>query len=104
MGARIFRDLGYTQFADSCLIAAERANNWHRTNPIILYDMDGLTNPTIGTGNYPVNNERHYQWMCAEAYITTGRQSAYDSMIAAIDGGDFYNTPLMVLLRRCMVL
>lgn len=75
--ARIFKkfEKELPGFADSCLLAAEKAWNWAKQNPEIIYNQ-GRNNekfePKVNTGEYGDSNfEDEFFWASAELFITT---------------------------------
>ena len=72
--ARLWRTID-SDFADRCLVVAEKAWNAAKANPTMYYD----NNYNTGGGPYGDNNATdEFYWAAAELFITTGK-SQYES-------------------------
>jgi len=79
---RIYRTIS-PAFADSCLVAAEKAWTWLQANPNIV-PAGGFKNPTgVSTGEYGDGNDRDERlWAAAELWRTTS-DSKYETYYLA---------------------
>jgi len=75
MSARIYQDID-RDFAEACLIAAEKAWNWSVENPDNYY----AKNPDdVKTGAYgDIILDEEFFWAAAELYVATSKQEYYD--------------------------
>jgi endoglucanase len=79
--ARIWRTLD-AEFADRCLIAAERAWQAANDNPVFTYGS--IPGGSIGGGDYgDANVTDEFFWAAAELYVTTGEQGYHDFLVAS---------------------
>ncbi|MDQ3393764.1 MAG: glycoside hydrolase family 9 protein, partial [Bacteroidota bacterium] len=80
---RIFRDYNNINpgLADSCIIAAEKAWDWAKKNPKVLYLQEEMNldhSPKITTGAYGDDNlQDEFIWAAIELYVTTKKDSYY---------------------------
>ncbi|WP_423147105.1 glycoside hydrolase family 9 protein [Rubrolithibacter danxiaensis] len=85
--ARIFKQFEkqLPGLSDSCLKASQKAWNWARKNPALLYNQDELNEqfePKITTGAYGdhhLNDE--WFWAASELFATTGNKEFYKSAV-----------------------
>jgi endoglucanase len=83
--SRIFKkfDKQMPKFADSCLVAAEKAWAWAEKNPDKLYDQNEMNKkytPSVLTGAYDDKNASdEWAWAATELYITTKNDKYYTS-------------------------
>ncbi len=90
---RIWEDID-TEFAERCLMAAEKAWKAALENPGIYAG----NNPGNGGGNYPDEKVAdEFAWAAAELYITTGKQEYLDyltnsDLFGSADAFDWGNT------------
>lgn len=71
--------------SDSCLLAAEKAWNWAIKNPSVLYNQNAMNakfEPKVFTGEYGDGNvSDEFSWAAAELYITTKKDSYFQSVV-----------------------
>jgi len=74
--ARVYRNID-SDFADTCLAAAQSAWTWALANPDQLFD-----NPSgVGTGSYKQSNvDDEFDWAGAQLYLATGDNSYLDTL------------------------
>ncbi len=77
--SRIFRHRNeFLGLADSCAHAADRAWQWAKQNPGVLYQQEKMNqrfDPDIKTGAYGDNDvSDEFIWAACELYITTGKK------------------------------
>jgi endoglucanase len=69
--------------ADSCMKSAEKAWNWAIKNPKVAYDQNQMNKefkPVITTGGYGDSDfTDEFIWAASEMYVSTGKESYYNS-------------------------
>lgn len=64
--------------SDSLLVMSEKAYNWAKENPEVIYRQEELKDPEISTGAYGDQNFKdELQWAATELFITTGKENYY---------------------------
>lgn len=84
--SRVFRkfEQALPGLSDSCLAAAQRAWDWAKAHPEVLYDQSGINkqyDPDVNTGAYgdrDVSDE--FIWAAAELYVTTKDERYYKAV------------------------
>lgn len=82
---RIFKKFNkiYPGLSDSCMTSAEKAWSWAVKNPNVAYDQNRMNKefkPIINTGGYGDSDFRdEFIWAAAELYVSTGKDSYYNS-------------------------
>ncbi len=75
----------FPRLSDSCLLAAEKAWIYAKSNPEVLYDqnlMNTKYSPQIFTGAYDdKNTSDEWAWAATELYISTNNDKYYNSEI-----------------------
>lgn len=73
----------YPGLSDSCMKSAEKAWNWSVKNPKVAYDQNLMNKeykPVINTGGYGDSDfSDEFIWAASELYISTGKESYYNS-------------------------
>lgn len=82
---RIFGNFNkvFPGLSDSCMRSAEKAWGWAVKNPKMVYDqnnMNKMFKPVITTGGYgDTDFGDEFIWAAAELYVSTGKESYYNS-------------------------